>query len=199
MKHLSVIIFSCLLIVGCAKKDSSVNAGDEPINIDAPAKPLTAKFNYDTIKTYVSAFGTGYNLSGISSTNVTSEGRATDWAYMFRKMDPATNMEALCYMHSRNDSVQCDSVITRLGPRIEGGPISSKMWINSDVALSIAEKNGGKQFREKNQSHTIHASIALLAPYISLGWGVTYSSTIDKTVQLNIRINAVTGSVDFTN
>jgi hypothetical protein len=199
MKHLSVIIIFCLLIVGCTKNDSSINAGDEPINPDAPAKPLTSKFNYDSILTYVSALGTGYNLSDISSTNVTSEGKATDWAYMYRKVDPATAIESLCYMHSRNDTVQFDSTITRLGPRLEWWAISSKMWINSDVALSIAEKNGGKQFREKNQNYTIRASLGSRVPSMSPWWGVGYSSTIDKNIHFNIRVNALTGVAEAIN
>jgi hypothetical protein len=199
MKHLSIIIFFCLLIVGCSKNDS-INAGDEPINLDAPAKPLTAKYNHDAIQSYVSTLGTGYNLSYISSSNVTSEGQAKDWSYTYKNIaDTVTFMQRLCYMRSCNDSVRLDSVVTKkftVGDAVVG----NEKWINSDIALSIAEKNDGKQFREKNSNYIISAAVSAgVLPVRNVSWIVTYSSTININIHFSIRLNALTGAVELTN
>jgi hypothetical protein len=72
--------------------------------------------------------------------------------------------------------------------------------MNSDIALAIAEKNGGKQFREKNPYYTISAGVSagmLPDSVVHTDWIVTYTSTVDKNVRFFIRLNAVTGSVEM--
>jgi hypothetical protein len=198
MKHLSFIILF-ISMIGCSKNDSSSNTGDEQLNLDAPAKPLTAKYSHDAIQTYVASLGTGYSLSYVSSTDVTSEGLAIEWSFSYKNItDTVTFMQRLCYMRSCNDSVRFDSVVTK--KFTVGDAVISEKWMNSDIALSIAEKNGGKQFREKNPDYIISAGVSAgVLPVRNVIWYVIYSSTVDLNIHFSIRLNAVTGSVEITN
>jgi hypothetical protein len=169
------------------------------VNLDAPANPLTAKAQYDALHTYVSGLSQGMILYSVSCKNVTSEGLGKEWSYLYGStIDTVTYMQKLCYMRSCNDTVKFDSSRTQ---RFMVGVASlPEKWMNSDAALTIAEKNGGRQFREKNQNFVISAAIGrgvVLDP--STYWMISYRSAADKNIQFYIHINAVTGSVKLTN
>jgi hypothetical protein len=196
MKNLSFVILYCISMIGCSKNDSSINAGDEPLNLDASATPLTAKYKHEAVQAYVSALAKGYWLYTISSKDVTIEGQSKEWSYFYgSNVDTVTHRTEYCFMRSYNDSVQFDSVTT--GSMLVGAAALPQKWANSDVALSIAEKNGGKQFREKNPNYIISAEVSAGWFHVfTTNWYICYSSSVDKNIQFNIRLNAVTGSVE---
>lgn len=188
MKPLTLTVLFCLFLLGCAKHDSSITSTDPQLNLDAPASPLTAKYRHDAIQTQVAGLGSEYQLRWVSSQNVTIAGLSKDWSYVYRgKIVVATFMETLCYMRSCNDTVRYDSVSTARAAM--GIATISQKWMNSDVALSIAEKNGGAEFRKKNQGYVIEASIGEggCVPNSHPTWFIVYKSlTTDACLRVNI-------------
>jgi len=72
-------------------------------------------------------------------------------------------------------------------------PIQESYWkISSQEALKIAEKNGGKTFRAKNQNIKISLLLNQAQPKNWLWWQVEYKSDNEK---LTIRINPANGLV----
>ncbi len=191
MKNIIAILILSLLILGCSK-DS--NTTDNNINdISGNDKPNTAHFNFATVEKQANTLDSNSRLKSIYAENVKIDGTADSWIFKYSSVNIGINTSKYFYFRSFDKTVKCDSIIER--ETTVGDAYISETWFNSDKAISIAENNGGKNFREENPDNAISASLSQAAIYnASPTWYIQYSSKINKEKHFRIRVNAVNGS-----
>jgi hypothetical protein len=178
------MINSALFILGClcvACDQASIN--QVPVERH---QAITAAFKFASVDSLAQSYGQGLRLSSIRSSDVNTNGTSAIWQYEYLASAPFT----YCF-HSTFESVDFDST----SPARLGVTFISHGWFNSDVALNIAEKNGGSDFRSQNPRFSITAILAQpLVPNARTYWYITYRSS-DNPSQVNLAIDAVTGTV----
>lgn len=154
------------------------------IPIDGDGR-ISAAHNYKAIESFAKSFDNGIKLMSVTSHEVDAAGYSDSWAYTFLGLAKGV----FYHFHSSNNSVAYDgtsSMLTGIMTITDG-------WMNSNVALILAEKNGGGEFRSKNSDCKISAALSQpLVPNSFPCWYFVYSSQSGK---FYVTINAVTGQV----
>lgn len=178
MKRSVMLCFIGILFFGCS--NNSVGTGNNPV-------PNTAKYKLADVNSLAESYAKGLRLMIVVSHQVLVDGTSNQWQYVFA--DTAMP-DSTYWFHATTGGVVLDSVSRALiGP----GVIYS-YWFNSDSALSIAEQNGGSQFRAQNPHYTIAASLGQpVVPNPRAYWHVTYQSTDSPSNILELSIDAITG------
>jgi hypothetical protein len=179
-----IFVLASLIIIGGCNRDS-VN---DPL---IEGNRLTASYNLDNVESLAEQYSEGLRLMSIGSEDVDYNGYANKWYFRFSSAGIAVDY----YFHTTAKEVKYDSTSTRL---IGSGFISNK-WFDSDEALKIAEKNGGKDFRNKNSQYIIEASLGEpVAPNPITIWYITYRSKTDDAKSLSLAIDANSGEIVST-
>ena len=190
MKALLITFILCLSFAACNQNDSSTNTAIEGDN------HITSNFKFKQIDAYAKNEDNTLRLKFISSDNVSYDGCSNSWSYKYSKvLDSPAYYSKSYYLSSFYDSICCDSIVTEKST--VGDAYISKSWINSDIALKIAESKGGREFREKNPAYNIDASLGeAVVPNSYPVWNIRYTSSASSSINLVVRINAVTGSAE---
>lgn len=181
MKIKIIILISFLLFAGCDK--NSIN--DAFIDGDR----ITAAYNLSAVESLASEYSQGLKLLSINGESVEYDGFARKWCFRYTSGGIAVDY----YFHTTSKEVIFDSTSTFMNI---GSTFISHKWFNSNEALKVAEKNGGKDFRMKNPTYIIEASLGEpLVPNSTTFWYITYRSKLDNTKSLLLGIDSNTGEV----
>jgi len=184
MKTKISIIAFLLFIIGCSQEDS-INE----ILIDGDR--ITAAFNLGAVESFASSFSEELKLLSLRSEDVSYDGFARKWCFIYRSGEIPNDY----YFHTTSTGIAMDSTSTSA---IFGITYISHQWINSNEALSIAEINGGTDFRMKNPDYIIEASLSEpLVPNSVTFWYITYYSKSDRTKSIMLTINANSGEIIY--
>ena len=150
--------------------------------------PNTAAERLGDVEILAQSYGKGLRLMTIMSKDVKPDGTSELWQYQY--VDGSMPPSAY-WFHSTSSTVAYDSS-SALGV---GSAVINHTWFNSDSGLSIAERNGGFQFRSANPHYTITASVGEpVVPNPTTNWWITYRSKDDDTKLLMFTIDANTGA-----
>jgi hypothetical protein len=184
MRRSSVFVTACVLCLGC--KDDSVNR----LPIESEGK-ITAAYKMADVSTLANSYSKGLRLISVSSEVVGPDGTSPLWRYEYVVTPPPTPPATYCF-HSTYSTVAFDSNSTY---RV-GSAIVTHTWFDSNVALTISEDNGGRQFRAQNQNSTITAGLGEpVVPNPTTYWWITYRAKEDKSKSLTLGIDANTGLI----
>lgn len=149
---------------------------------------ITAAFKVPDVNALAASHRKSLRLYSVRSSNVNSDGTSALWQYEY--LDSTGSV--YCF-HATFRSAEFDSI-----SRVRTGiMLFTRSWFNSNIALDIAERNGGFDFRNRNPGCTITASVAQpLVPESSTYWYIAYRSATDRAC-IDFTIDAVTGSVSF--
>jgi hypothetical protein len=178
MKSFFVVISLCLFLVSCKNGEESIV--EIPIEGDGH---IYASSGYQQVESFAKSFDSSVKIMAVRSQDVNIGGSSKSWTYEFVSTD-----KMILYLFTRTfDSIGLDSTTEMK----TGNSVISNTWINSNVALSAAENNGGKAFRNKHTNCQISASLSEpLIPNSAPLWYIKYSSS---TEYLYVVINAITG------
>lgn len=169
----------CVLCMGC---NGSTN--EAPVEAEGE---ITAAYRIADVNSLTRAVNKGLLLMNVWSEEVNPDGTSERWCYEYVATTLSTLPEPTYYFHATYSTVEFDSNSTL---KCCEGIISHK-WINSSVALYIAEKNGGSQFRSQNPHYTIRAGVGEpVVPDPKTYWYITYRSKEDRTKLLSLTIDA---------
>lgn len=176
-----MFLIVCFLYEGCEHDsiDQAVIEGEGRI---------TASFGYPAVRSLALSFDEGSRLIGIGSDEVNYDGTAPKWSYSYL----ASGTPSIHWFHATYDGVAFDSnAALKLGTKE-----ITHSWVNSDVALLIAEQNGGRDFRNQTPNCTISASLGEpLVPDPKTCWWIAYRSKEDRSRYLSLTIDASNGTV----
>lgn len=192
MKIIIASIFLSLMLIGCAKDDQAVNPSIDP---DAPAAPGTAKYRANEVEFHIEVLSAKYSLANVSASDVHPDGTASKWVHRYKGyIDTTTFMQSFCYISTSIDTVKIDSLVR--ARFTVGDGIITHPWCNSDIAMRIAEANGGADFRSRNPGCTVSALVGeAVVPDPRPEWNIQYTSKDDKTNLISFRIDALNGTV----
>ncbi len=184
MKTSIVFCSLVILLFGCSRN----SVGPSP----SPASN-TAKYNLVDANSIAQSYGKGLRLVIVMGHQVNIDGTSSEWQYVYTD----TAMPHTTYwFHAGASGVVFDSTTATL----IGSGIIYQTWFNSDSALTIAEGNGGSQFRTQNPHYTIVASVGEpVVPNPKSYWYITYRSTDDQSKLLALSIDANSGAVIVMN
>ena len=167
-----------ILFLGCSH--NSVGPGPNP-------SPNTAKYKLADVNSLAESHGSGLRLMIVSSDQVNIDGTSDQWQYVYAD---TASPHSTYWFHANASGVVFDSTTgTLIGPAI-----IYQNWFNSDSALTIAEQNGGSQFRAQNPHYTLAASLGEpIVPNPKPYWHVTYQSTDNQSHILELSIDAMSG------
>ena len=178
MKNAIVILFFSLLLYAC--KDNSTDSS-------LSSQFITASQRNGAVNTYANSYHAGLRLLSISTTNIGTDGKASQWSYCY--VDTSLGEHPTYYFHATANEVFFDST----APLLIGPSIITLRWFDSDSALVFAELNGGAQYRTLNPNTTITASLGQsLSPNPVTSWRIIYQSS---SIALGLIIDANTGTV----
>ena len=174
------IMFCCLVILWFGCSHNSVGPNPNPV-------ANTAKYKLADVNSLAESYGKGLRLVIVMSHQVNNDGTSDKWQYVYT--DTAMP-HATYWFHADADGAVFDSTTAAL----IGSGIIYQAWFNSDSALTIADQNGGSQFRTQNPHYTIIASVGEpVVPNPKAYWHVTYQSTDNQSKILELSIDAITG------
>ncbi len=177
-----ILILASLLFIGGCNRDSINNPlieGDR----------ITATYNFGKVESLAAQYSDGLLLMSIQSENLDYDGFAKKWCFRYSSAGIAVDY----YFHTSAKEVNYDSISTM---KFVGSGFIVHPWVNSDKALNIAEKNGGKDFRHENSQYIIEASLGEpVVPNPRAIWYVTYRSKTNSTKILSLSIDANSGDV----
>jgi hypothetical protein len=190
MKTIIIIFIFGFSFISCNKNESPTDNNYEGVN------HITAIFKFNEIKSYAQSEDSVLRLKNIVSDDVNYDGYSNSWSYKYSKhIDSNFVTSKHYYLSSFYDSIHCDSIVVR--ESTVGDAFISQSWLNSDIALEIAESNGGREFRKNNSSYNISASLSeAVVPNAKPIWNIRYTSKINESISLYIRINAVSGTIE---
>jgi len=187
MKNLLTLIYICLLFVSCRDREYSVldfpieGAKSRPIGI--PIGSYDASFGYHLVESYIKAIDNSVKLISVHSQDVNIDGKSKNWTYEFI----STDKMILYYFTMTINKIRLDSTSAIK----VGNSVITNTWVSSEFALDVAEKNGGKVFRNEYPGCRISATLSeAVIPNSYPSWYITYSSPIEN---LYIIINALSG------
>lgn len=187
MKPYLTIICISLLFISCRDREYSVFEfpvePHEKYSVKVQTGQYSAFYGYQKVESYAKSLDKSIELVSVrSSQNVNIDGSSPSWEYIFFSAD-----KMVLYNYEYNgDVIKLAPTIANsiLIPRIR---IIRETWVNSNIALNTAEKNGGKKFRKDYPGCQISA---MLFESLYPSWCIMYSS---PTETLIITINAFTG------
>jgi hypothetical protein len=151
---------------------------------------ITALSKLETVESIVSEQSQGLILKSIFNKDVHYSGKAERWAYKYSSGGIAVDY----YYHATANEVAFDSTSTWT---LIGEGLIVDQYFDSNVAMKIAEENGGKEFREDNLDYRIE--ISLVEPMVqdpNVMWFVKYISSKNNKI-LHLGINNSTKEVDL--
>ncbi len=180
MKASIMFCFLGMFWFGCSH--SSVGPNPNPAS-------YTAKYRLAEANSVAESYGKGLQLMSVSSRNVNPDGTSDTWSFQYSDtLIPPTSY----VFHCKSGVVGFDSAC----PTGVGAGHITQSWFNSDSALSIAEHNGGSQFRAQNPRYTIVASVGIpVVPNPRTEWYIAYQSNDNYSNFLMLRIDANSGEV----
>jgi hypothetical protein len=185
MKMYNIVVVFFLFLISCESTTE---------NIIESENHITASYRYDEIEKYAKSLDSSLRLKSVSSNNLNYDGTSSSWSYKYSKVLDSAFTSQYYYFSSFYGSIALDSVVNR--ETTIGDAFISKSWLNSNDAMRIAEKNGGKQFRTSNSNYYITASLGeAVVPNSNPFWYIKYTLYGDKNNYVVFNINAVTGSV----
>ncbi len=185
MKPFLIFISLAVLLISCADKTESIN---EPILIGSQDGVL-ASFGLSDIEDFINGIDSASRLLRISSEEINTEGASYMWNYEFVSTD-TKNIYLIIY-EIGGDCIAIGIDTTENDQ--DGASIITKSWIDSDLALDIAESNGGNNFRTENSNYQISILLSeAVVPNSFPIWSVRYYY-LDKS--LTFRINASNGNI----
>lgn len=149
---------------------------------------ITALSKLENVESIVSEQSQGLILKSIVNNDVHFGGQAEKWVYKYSSGGIAVDY----YYHATENEVTFDSTSTFT---LIGEGLIVEQYFDSDVAMKIAEENGGKEFRENNLDYKIEMS--LIEPMVqdpNVLWFVKYISTKNNKI-LHLGINNSTKAV----
>jgi hypothetical protein len=152
--------------------------------------PKTARESLDDVASSATAWAQDAFLAGVTShiENVESDGRSAMWMYGFYSQ----SKDSVYISVTMFGMVMFEEVNAAWGLGTWALPAN---WMDSDDALSIAELNGGSQFRSGHGLTEVHASLMGAYPHWGVAeplWWFEYDSESDT---LHIMINCITGKL----
>jgi hypothetical protein len=189
MKKLNVIIILfifCLIGFSCTKDTSA------DVLVEQSGR-ITASYKMEAVNTLANQSAETLRLISVCSENVNIDGTSSTWTYKYMPSTSASPQKVYQFFTSYNG---IESSENELSGMWVGASTIQHSWSNSNVALDIAEKNGGSQFRTKNPSYTIEASVGEpLVPNSTTYWYITYRSSENSSTNLMLIIDANTGEI----
>jgi hypothetical protein len=177
-----VILLIAVLLIACDQ--GSINQATFE-----RADAITAAYKLPAVDSLARSYNSGLRLLTVHSPDVHFDGTSAIWMYEY--MASTSSVPFIYCFHSTFHSVVFDSV----SPLRDGVSFISHTWFNSNVALDIAETNGGYDFRARNPNHFITAFLNQpLVPNAGTYWYVNYRSSKDPS-RVNLQIDAVSGKV----
>lgn len=157
------------------------------------SQSITAKYNLHVVDSLVYTISPNAKLRLLMSDSVFVDGTSLNWNYQY---DHNTDgHDTSYYVHSSSDSVVYDSLNQTLIPGIM---YIDSVWIDSDSALVLAEKKGGKDFRINHEK--VKISACLEKPYIwdsisTNRWLIYYISLDNPSDKFFLYIKAAGDSI----
>jgi hypothetical protein len=187
MKTYIGMICVSLLLISCRDREfhefEFPNEEGGRFQNETGARQNTASYGYQQADAYAKTLDRSLKLILVSGDNVSPHGTSYNWKYQF----VSTDKMIIYYFEQRGNEVNFDST----GAMSVGNSIITSPWINSDFALSTAEGNGGREFRNENPGCEISAALSEpVIPNAYPMWNLTYDS---PTGTLYIVIDASSG------
>jgi hypothetical protein len=179
MRNRCLLFAAFFLWVGCDQgHDASIRGG------------ITAAYYFRAVDSFADSYDKGLRLQTIRSDDVHWDGTSQTWYYDYVA---TTETPPITYcLHSTSTAIAFDSTSSL---KI-GAAVVTHGWFDSDVALMVAEKNGGSDFRAHNPGYTISAALGEpVVPSPTTYWYITYRSEADRSRFLTMTIDANTGAV----
>jgi hypothetical protein len=183
MKVVKITFIFLIFYLSCQK---NTNPLSPPLN---DGERITAAYNLSGVESLAKSFSDDLQLLSIQCDNIDYNGYAKKWCYIYSAGGIAVDY----YFHSTYYEAEFDSTSTH---QYIGRGVIIHPWFNSNVAMGIAEKNGGKDFRIQNPQYTIKASVGEpVIPNSTTYWYITYRSKLDTKKSFVLTINANSGEV----
>ena len=180
MRSLTFLSILGIILIGCS------HSTEPPLTV-----PVTAAAGLTDVNLLAQSYNKGLRFMSVMSNNVNLDGLSVTWQYTYYYPD-TTIPPKLYWFHANSIGVAFDST-SLMGV---GSAVITHTWFNSDLAMHIAEQNGGSQFRSNNPNYVIAASVGEpVVPNPTTYWNIGYYSNNDKTKFLLLRIDANTGEV----
>lgn len=158
-----------------------------------PALPqsITAKYKLEAVDSFVHSIDPTAKLRWLMSDSVLADGTSESWKYQYDTF--SGYIHTSYFLHATIDSVALDS-INYIAPL--GIMYVDSIWIDSDIALSLAESQGGEDFRNTHTDYKIFASMGKpLVPYSTNRWYIHYISLEDESDRIFINLDATADTV----
>jgi hypothetical protein len=149
----------------------------------------TARYHKKSVDSLAVTFAADAKLASVSCYEMDTTGKSSVWFYVYLSADSLKEYRFL----AQNNQVTFDNseeMRVGIGVLIES-------WIDSDSALSVAERGGGSDIREMFPFCGIAASIVMpIAPPFYCLWRVDYKlSGIVRTILVNAASGEVVTSI----
>jgi len=189
MKKVIFLSIITLFCIACNESESPTE------NIIEQENHITANYKFGAVEAYIKSEDKDLDLKNIMSNSIDNNGFSKSWCYRYSKILDSAFTSKYYYISSFYDSICCDSIT--IGATTVGDAFISQNWLNSDKIMGIAENNGGKEFRINNSSYNIYASLSeAVVPNSKPIWDIKYTSKINESISLNLRIDAVSGTIE---
>jgi hypothetical protein len=177
-------IILTLSLLYCACKDS---VNEVPIESEGW---MTAACRMASVDSLAKAYGHGLGLMRISSGEVSAFGTSRIWYYEYESNEPPYLIHSF---HATFNTIAFDGTSNLEAGY--GGPVNQG-WFDSDLALFIAEKNGGSDFRKRYPQCSTQSSLrqTLFNPPTTWWYVRYYMDSRDRPTFI-FSINANTGKV----
>lgn len=148
---------------------------------------ISANFNFKSVDSLLRIMEEKAEVFSIQSENVDTNGASEKWAYWY--LSQLINTHPIYVFSVTPNSVQFDSLWNNFN--LDGPMIITEKWIDSDSALSLAEQNGGKNFRRLHPNSKITAHLGqALVPNSQPHWSIKYISADNTNETLLLFIKA---------
>jgi hypothetical protein len=148
----------------------------------------TARYWYSSADSAARKLHNDAAIQSIISNDVSLDGTASAWKYIFMFNDEINKRPGYLYFHNTQDGILLDSISYSVKCCIQN--ITWK-WFDSDSALVFADVKGGKTFRENNPDYFITTTLfEALVPNPYPCWEVTYYSKSDVTKNFSTHFDA---------
>ncbi|MBL7136852.1 MAG: hypothetical protein HQ554_06540 [FCB group bacterium] len=179
MKTISILTFLILLFSQCNENPTSTNTDEY----------ILASYNKSKIESMAKSLENDASLINIFSDDVNLDGKSISWYHKYYSY----SSDLRYYFHTTYKETFLDSSISG---SIIGSTYITHDWFDSDKAIEIAERNGGKVFREENPEYILEASLSEpLVPNTSTFWYIKYRSKKNDSKSILFGIDANTGEV----
>ena len=178
----SIIIILSILCIGC--EDSIIQA---PVQAEVG---ITAAYRMATVDSLAKRCGRGMLLYEISSAELNTVGTSPVWYFDYEDTKAPAGTAYRFYA-----TFDCVALMGKEGMRV-GPNIVQHSWFDSDLAIEIAENNGGREFRNKHPGCTMSSLLTGSDEYPSRTyWYVDYNPNNSQTKFLDFILDANTGSL----